>query len=537
MTELCIEKIHEALKNNEITCDELINEALMKAHKLQDKCNAFVTIIDDATGNVNDNLLSGIPYGIKDNYSTKGILSTGSSNTLKDYVPFFDATAVSNLKKVGAVGVGKTALDEFGMGGTGTTAHTGIIKNPWDTKRICGGSSAGSACSVAAGVYPYSLGSDTGDSIRKPAAYCGIVGYKPTYGMISRYGLFPYASSLDTCGVLTRNVRDAAIVVDAMKGIDENDLTSWDSSDIHLYQGLNKDITLILNSDDPFSSMLGEKNKNKCVYFGIDKLDTDKKISNNLINDFLVCPKCSSNLKYDYIRYHQIGQVHCPNCSFENKKADFLGNLDYKNNRINVTNKNNNYKFKMINDSIFNCYNEMALITTLFTLNIDEYKIKSIIEKLELPKIRYMSNYANGVEVINFVSKGLNAVATSRVCDYLSGLNDNLEIVLILDDQFDSKNNSETMTWIYDTDFELLNKPNIKKIIVGGVRNRDYKHRLLLAGIDKEKIFTCDKEDDVVDFVTTEGISKIYILLDILLVSKAAKINERIVEKIKKENL
>ena len=242
MTELCIEKIHEALKNNEITCDELINEALMKAHKLQDKCNAFVTIIDDATGNVNDNLLSGIPYGIKDNYSTKGILSTGSSKTLKDYVPFFDATAVSNLKKVGAVGVGKTALDEFGMGGTGTTAHTGIIKNPWDTKRICGGSSAGSACSVAAGVYPYALGSDTGDSIRKPAAYCGIVGYKPTHGMISRYGLFPYASSLDTCGVLTRNVRDAAIVVDGMKGIDENDLTSWDSSDIHLYRNLNKDI-------------------------------------------------------------------------------------------------------------------------------------------------------------------------------------------------------------------------------------------------------------------------------------------------------
>lgn len=242
MTELCIEKIHEALKNNEITCDELINEALMKAHKLQDKCNAFVTIIDDATGNVNDNLLSGIPYGIKDNYSTKGILSTGSSKTLKDYVPFFDATAVSNLKKVGAVGVGKTALDEFGMGGTGTTAHTGIIKNPWDTKRICGGSSAGSACSVSAGVYPYALGSDTGDSIRKPAAYCGIVGYKPTYGMISRYGLFPYASSLDTCGVLTRNVRDAAIVVDGMKGIDENDLTSWDSSDIHLYRNLNKDI-------------------------------------------------------------------------------------------------------------------------------------------------------------------------------------------------------------------------------------------------------------------------------------------------------
>ena len=235
-------KLHEMLKNNETTVEELVNDSLKKAHELQEKCNAFVTIMDDAKVEVNDNLLSGIPYGIKDNYSTKGILSTGSSNTLKDYVPFFDATAVANLKKNGAVGIAKTALDEFGMGGTGLTAHTGIIKNPWDTTRICGGSSAGSACSVAYGVYPYALGSDTGDSIRKPAGYCGIVGYKPTYGMISRFGLFPFASSLDTCGVLTRSVEDAAIVVDGMKGIDENDQTSWNSSNINLYNDLSKDV-------------------------------------------------------------------------------------------------------------------------------------------------------------------------------------------------------------------------------------------------------------------------------------------------------
>lgn len=235
-------KLHEMLKNNETTVEELVNDSLKKAHELQEKCNAFVTIMDDTKVEVNDNLLSGIPYGIKDNYSTKGILSTGSSNTLKDYVPFFDATAVANLKKNGAVGIAKTALDEFGMGGTGLTAHTGIIKNPWDTTRICGGSSAGSACSVAYGVYPYALGSDTGDSIRKPAGYCGIVGYKPTYGMISRFGLFPFASSLDTCGVLTRNVEDAAIVVDGMKGIDENDQTSWNSSNINLYNDLSKDV-------------------------------------------------------------------------------------------------------------------------------------------------------------------------------------------------------------------------------------------------------------------------------------------------------
>lgn len=240
---LSIEELHELLTSGKVTSDELVKEALELSHKVQEKCNAFVTILDDAKGTeVNDNLLSGIPYGIKDNYSTKGILSTGSSNTLKDYIPFFTATAIENLERAGAVAVNKTVLDEFGMGGTGTTGHTGIVKNPWDTSRMCAGSSAGSACAVAAGVYPYATGSDTGDSIRKPAAYCGIVGYKPTYGMISRYGLFAFASSLDHCGVLARSVKDAAIVVDNMKGIDKNDMTSWDSSKINLTKSLTGDV-------------------------------------------------------------------------------------------------------------------------------------------------------------------------------------------------------------------------------------------------------------------------------------------------------
>ena len=238
-----IKELHEMLINGEVTSEELVKESLELAHLNQEKCNSFVTILDEAKGvNVTDNLLSGIPYGVKDNYSTKGILSTGSSNTLKDYVPFFSATAIEKLDKAGAVKVAKTAMDEFGMGGTGTTSNTGIQKNPWDLTRMTAGSSSGSAASVAFGVYPYALGSDTGDSIRKPAAYCGIVGYKPTYGMISRYGLFPFASSLDHCGVLTRSVEDAAIVVDEMKGIDKNDMTSWDSSNIKLYESLNKDI-------------------------------------------------------------------------------------------------------------------------------------------------------------------------------------------------------------------------------------------------------------------------------------------------------
>lgn len=240
---LSIEELHKLLKNKDVTSKELIEESLELSHEVQKKYNAFVTILEDAKEMpVTENLLSGIPCGIKDNYSTKGVLSTGSSNTLKNYIPFFDATAYEKLKNAGAIMVNKTVMDEFGMGGTGTTGHTGVVRNPWDRTRMCAGSSAGSACAVAAGVYPYATGSDTGDSIRKPAAYCGIVGYKPTYGMISRYGLFPFASSLDHLGVLTRSVKDAAIVVDNMKGIDKKDMTSWDSSQIDLTNSLTGDI-------------------------------------------------------------------------------------------------------------------------------------------------------------------------------------------------------------------------------------------------------------------------------------------------------
>ena len=238
-----LKELHDLLKKGEVTSEELVKESLAKSHEIQDKYNAFVTILDDAKPTeVTDDVLSGIPFGVKDNYSTKDVLSTGSSNTLKNYVPIYTATVVQKLFDKGAIMVNKTVMDEFGMGGTGTTGHTGKVLNPWDPKRMCAGSSAGSACAVASGVYPYALGSDTGDSIRKPAAYCGIVGYKPTYGMLSRFGLFPFASSLDHCGVLTRRVEDAALVVDAMKGQDENDMTSWNSNDIHLTEHLTDDV-------------------------------------------------------------------------------------------------------------------------------------------------------------------------------------------------------------------------------------------------------------------------------------------------------
>ena len=317
MMDKTIVELHELLKEGKTTSDELVKESIKKSHEIQEKCNAFETILDDAKGTeVTDDLLSGIPFGIKDNYSTKGILSTGSSNTLKDYVPFFTATAIENLMKHGCVPVNKTCMDEFGMGGTGTSGHTGVQKNPWDTTRQCAGSSSGSAAAVAAGVYPFATGSDTGDSIRKPAAFCGIVGYKPTYGMISRYGLFAFASSLDHCGVLARTVEDAAIAVDAMKGKDPKDMTTWDSSSINLYKDLNSDVkgkklfyikelvdksnykNLPKETEEHLDNFMKTVEIAKELGMEVDEVSIDQKLLNAIASVYVVlsCAEATSNM-------------------------------------------------------------------------------------------------------------------------------------------------------------------------------------------------------------------------------------------------
>ncbi|MDD4187459.1 MAG: amidase family protein [Bacilli bacterium] len=285
----------DTLKTKLKTGDELINESIIKAKN--SNLNAFVTIINDAKVEDKDLVLSGIPYVAKDNFSTKGILSTASSNSLKDYIPFFDATAIKKLKETGAVNIGKTVMDELGMGETGTTGHTGAVKNPWDNERITGGSSAGSCAAVAAGIVPFALGSDTGGSIRKPSSYCGVVGYKPTYGMISRYGLFALASSFDHVGVITTSVKDAALVVDTIKGIDENDMTSWDSSNINLTSSLTANIKtkklfyIKEICENNYSDTLDETtktlelfnetlNKVRTLGFTVDEISIDKTLLN-----------------------------------------------------------------------------------------------------------------------------------------------------------------------------------------------------------------------------------------------------------------
>ena len=240
---LSVLELRKLLDNKEVTTLELFNNSRRLAMKLNEDYNNFVTILDKLEYNPNKNsLLNGIPYALKDNFSTKDILTTGSSNILKDYIPIYNSTVYQKLIDAGCVLVGKTTLDELAMGGTGTTCHTGVVRNIWDKKRMVGGSSAGSANAVASGIVPFAIGSDTGDSVRKPASYVGVVGFKPTYGRISRYGLFAFASSLDHVGIFARNVKDVAIVTDVLKGKDTNDMTSLEDDNIKYADNLDNEI-------------------------------------------------------------------------------------------------------------------------------------------------------------------------------------------------------------------------------------------------------------------------------------------------------
>lgn len=240
---LSVLELRKLLDNKEITIEDLFNNSRELAIKLNGDYNNFVTILDKLEHSSNKNsLLNGIPYALKDNFSTKDILTTASSNILKDYIPVYNSTVYQKLIDAGCVLVGKTTLDELAMGGTGTTCHTGVVRNIWDKKRMVGGSSSGSANAVASGIVPFSLGSDTGDSVRKPASYVGVVGFKPTYGRISRYGLFAFASSLDHVGIFARNVKDVAIVTDVLKGKDTNDMTSLEDDNINYLDNLDNEI-------------------------------------------------------------------------------------------------------------------------------------------------------------------------------------------------------------------------------------------------------------------------------------------------------
>ena len=228
-----VDELHDLLVQKEISVTELTRATLEDIKEREDEIGSFITISEkaalaqaralDEQGVDPDNALSGIPVAVKDNISTKGILTTAASKMLYNYEPIFDATAVENLYSKGMIVVGKTNMDEFAMGGSGETSYFGTTKNAWDQTKVPGGSSSGSAAAVASGQVRLSLGSDTGGSIRQPAAFNGIVGLKPTYGTVSRFGLIAFGSSMDQIGPFSPTVKENAQLLNVIAGPDSKD--------------------------------------------------------------------------------------------------------------------------------------------------------------------------------------------------------------------------------------------------------------------------------------------------------------------------
>ncbi len=238
-----LHELIELIDKKEIEAKDIYDSLLNRIHTNDKNINAYVSVFEEQEIYNNTGVLKNVPLAIKDNMHIKGKKTTCSSKILENYTAVFDATVVKKLKENGASFIGKTNLDEFAMGSSTETSYFGTTRNPWNLNKIPGGSSGGSTAAVASGEAICAIGSDTGGSIRQPAALCGVVGLKPTYGRVSRYGLVAFASSLDQIGPITRDVEDAAILMNIISGKDPNDSTSAniDTDDYTKY--LNRDIS------------------------------------------------------------------------------------------------------------------------------------------------------------------------------------------------------------------------------------------------------------------------------------------------------
>ena len=238
ITELTVHELVEKLANKELTVTEITKAYTDRIIEKEPQVEAFVTTLTDEAMKQAEGIqkqknegklgeeLAGIPIGIKDNICTKGIKTTCSSKMLENFVSPYDATVMEKIHKETLINLGKLNMDEFAMGGSTENSAFKKTKNPWNISKVPGGSSGGSAAAVAANMVPWALGSDTGGSIRQPASFCGVVGLKPTYGLVSRYGLVAFASSLDQIGPITKDVKDSAMLLNIIAGHDEKDTTS-----------------------------------------------------------------------------------------------------------------------------------------------------------------------------------------------------------------------------------------------------------------------------------------------------------------------
>jgi aspartyl-tRNA(Asn)/glutamyl-tRNA(Gln) amidotransferase subunit A len=250
-----ISELHRLLHKKEISVSDLVDESFRRIGEVEEKVQAFLTLneenarakakeLDDKLAKEENDFgtLFGMPIGIKDNIVTKGLRTTCASKILYNFDPIYDATVMERLHEAGAITIGKLNMDEFAMGSSTENSGFQLTRNPWDLERVPGGSSGGSAAAVAAGEVPFALGSDTGGSIRQPAAFCGVVGLKPTYGRVSRFGLVAFASSLDQIGPITRTVEDNAYLLQVISGLDPMDSTSANVEVPNYVEALTGDI-------------------------------------------------------------------------------------------------------------------------------------------------------------------------------------------------------------------------------------------------------------------------------------------------------
>ena len=310
--------------------------------------------------------------------------------------------------------------------------------------------------------------------------------------------------------------------------IRRNAYPSFIKSKIEEAINMSKDTVLIFNADDPISSFMNVSNKK--VFFSLNK--TREEIVKYNIDDFKLCPKCHNQVVYDYQHYRHIGKLHCPKCDFKSVKANYIGsNLDIKNKTIEVS----KFKYPLISTTIFNILNELSVIALLKELNFKDKVISSHLKKIKMPITRENNIVVNGKHIDLQITKGQNVAATSTIFEQISHKTDNIEIVFLINEVSCVKDKTETVTYLYETDFEFLNRPNIKKIIVGSYLGMDYKIAMMMAGVEESKIVIAKDEKDTVNYVTFDGIDRIMILYDVDYLTGSKNIRDEIVKKLKGE--
>ena len=350
ITELTVHELKEKLEKKELTSYEITKAYIDKINEKEKDVQAFVTTLEDdaldkakemdkkiENGEVKSKL-AGIPIGIKDNICTKGVKTTCSSRMLENFIAPYDATVMEKINGEELINLGKLNMDEFAMGGSTEHSYFHVTRNPWNLNKVPGGSSGGSAAAVAAGMVPWALGTDTGGSIREPAAFCGVVGLKPTYGLVSRYGVVAFASSLDQVGPITKDVTDSAILLNIIAGKDNMDSTSVERPKVDYTKALKNDVKgLKIGVPKEFfgEGINAEVNENleraikTYKELGAEVTEVSLDIAEYALASYYIiaCAEASSNLgRFDGVRYgHRAKEYSNVKELFRNSRTEGFG--------------------------------------------------------------------------------------------------------------------------------------------------------------------------------------------------------------------